>query len=417
MQGVFACPECGSEVEPGDLTPGRQVRCGECRTLVEVPFLPRGQSIRRYRTSRRSRRPLWIAAGSGGLVLGMIAGLLLTSWAGRRSEHRREIRAALSEADRATASGDPAAAFNALETALRLCRTRRIDPPGGLNGLIDRRDAASRAEASARLDRLAAAPLNPDAALGESLTLWQRCASDPALADLAPRADAAARTARDRWLAGHLAEGRALLAQDLAADALALAGRLARSAREMPPAFDTEIRPEIDAFAREIVALAGAVADLRIDCGWDLPDLPPHKPDDIPRLHRALESRGYLLPPADSPFRPLWDTAPYRLTLEIHEGPGVRYLQSPHRVTQIEAVLQLDRRDASPWLAGIQARTRVPVQGLGALEASRLGLGSHPDPEVERRLYADARADFAAKLDRELSRLPERPRRAIPSAP
>ena len=28
MDGSFACPECGSDVEMGGLAPGRQVRCG-----------------------------------------------------------------------------------------------------------------------------------------------------------------------------------------------------------------------------------------------------------------------------------------------------------------------------------------------------------------------------------------------------
>ena len=41
MEGSFACPECGTFVEVHGLAPGRQVRCGFCNRLLEVPYLPR----------------------------------------------------------------------------------------------------------------------------------------------------------------------------------------------------------------------------------------------------------------------------------------------------------------------------------------------------------------------------------------
>src|SRR5262249_35421539 len=41
MDGFFACPECGSAIEITGLAPGRQVRCGFCERLLEVPYLPR----------------------------------------------------------------------------------------------------------------------------------------------------------------------------------------------------------------------------------------------------------------------------------------------------------------------------------------------------------------------------------------
>ena len=36
MDGSFACPECGSDVEVRGLAPGRQVRCEFCHRLLEV---------------------------------------------------------------------------------------------------------------------------------------------------------------------------------------------------------------------------------------------------------------------------------------------------------------------------------------------------------------------------------------------
>ena len=63
MDGSFACPECGSDVEVRGLAPGRQVRCGFCHRLLEVPYLPRaaGPSWKR----RRFARPKWVHVGMG----------------------------------------------------------------------------------------------------------------------------------------------------------------------------------------------------------------------------------------------------------------------------------------------------------------------------------------------------------------
>src|SRR3954468_18710687 len=61
MVGTFACPECGSAVLPRGHSPGRRVRCRECGTLVEVPFLPRASGRRRSRKRVRG----WVWAGGG----------------------------------------------------------------------------------------------------------------------------------------------------------------------------------------------------------------------------------------------------------------------------------------------------------------------------------------------------------------
>src|SRR4051812_22411098 len=81
MDGGFACPECGCEICPAGLSPGRQVRCGWCRTWVEVPFIPRAdqiKSLRRFReTSRRGRWPLWAKCAVAALALAIaVAGVV-----------------------------------------------------------------------------------------------------------------------------------------------------------------------------------------------------------------------------------------------------------------------------------------------------------------------------------------------------
>ena len=67
MDGSFACPECGSSIEVDGLAPGRQVRCGFCNRLLEVPFLPRAADPQWKR--RRFTRPRWFVWTCGALAI------------------------------------------------------------------------------------------------------------------------------------------------------------------------------------------------------------------------------------------------------------------------------------------------------------------------------------------------------------
>ena len=71
MDGSFACPECGSSVEVTGLAPGRQVRCGFCNRLLEVPFLPRAADPPWKR--RRFARPKWFLWASAALAVVAVA--------------------------------------------------------------------------------------------------------------------------------------------------------------------------------------------------------------------------------------------------------------------------------------------------------------------------------------------------------
>ena len=92
MDGSFACPECGSDVEVR-LAPGRQVRCPFCHRLLEVPYLPRaaGPSWKR----RRYKRPKWVPwawAGLGVLLVVVVAaGLVRILWRQYDSMQDRSI--------------------------------------------------------------------------------------------------------------------------------------------------------------------------------------------------------------------------------------------------------------------------------------------------------------------------------------
>ena len=73
MDGSFACPECGSSVEVAGLAPGRQVRCGFCNRLLEVPYLPRAAESAWKR--RRFARPRWFVWACVALGLVSVASL------------------------------------------------------------------------------------------------------------------------------------------------------------------------------------------------------------------------------------------------------------------------------------------------------------------------------------------------------
>src|SRR6516162_6229364 len=76
MDEAFACPDCGTTVAVDKLVPGRQVRCGFCHRLLEVPYFPRVSDPRWYR--RRFNRPWWVlwarcSLGLLGLVILLVA--------------------------------------------------------------------------------------------------------------------------------------------------------------------------------------------------------------------------------------------------------------------------------------------------------------------------------------------------------
>ena len=76
MDEAFACPDCGTIVEIKGLAPGRQVRCGFCHRLLEVPYFPRvtEPSWKRRRFERPWRVPwAWSGLGLLGFLILVIA--------------------------------------------------------------------------------------------------------------------------------------------------------------------------------------------------------------------------------------------------------------------------------------------------------------------------------------------------------
>jgi hypothetical protein len=399
MVGTFACPECGAEVAPAGLSPGRQVRCACCETLVEVPFLPRIPSTRgrrRWRVEGWSRLGLTLALV--GVVLLGLAGAI-QSWS--RTARERELAALIAEADRAERCGRPDRALSDLEAVLELARDGWPSRLGSIEDFRRRRDAVSRREAEARL--AAAETDDPARAVGECRTLWDRAQKDPALEAL-----------RDR-IGGMLARlAEAVLDQarreraDVRPDA---ALRLCQGALTALEGVSSGPADRARDYARgmteALVEGFGAVVEpaqgerLQLGSAKDLNGAL------LPLMADALRQRHYLLRPEGSPLASLWDgRAAYRLAVEVSDRQDVRYLDTAQKATRIEARFVLSRRGWPVWELGVQARTPVGPSTSASFAGSRLLLATKRDPQIERRLYDEARDALIRLVPSKLRDLP-----------
>ncbi len=412
MGGGFACPECGREISPGGLTPGREVLCPGCSTLVEVPYLPRAAGWKRRRGGRGRGRSAWLDSkllrAAVGLAAVAVVGLAASRFVGGRvrSDRERVLAELVASADEAQADGKLDAAYYQIEAALAQARTMDLDGSARLAALRLRRDRASACEADARLATIDA--LDPDLAVGESLTLAERARGDRALA---PRLDAIAaklEASRLRQARADLdAARRALDAADGPA-AFAAARRLHDRAGKLGEADSRRLRDDAEgvieaAVGRFGIALPPASGRFAAGSGaaYDAA-LDRH-------LAEILGARGYLVQPRRSAWRSTWDDhAPFLLTIRIVEEQGEYYLQSKNKITQIEGFLDLAHRGRPVWQGRLVSRTRVPLLDLPAYLAGHLATSGRHDAQVERRFHADALAQFVDQAVRNLRGLPPR---------
>src|SRR5260370_10276102 len=109
MDGTFACPECGCEICLRGLSPGRQVVCDWCKSLVEVPYIPRADQIKRMRRDRtrarahRLRLPAWAWAVAGLLSVAIVLASVGRVVVGRWQSAEAATVAQLVESSRAAA--------------------------------------------------------------------------------------------------------------------------------------------------------------------------------------------------------------------------------------------------------------------------------------------------------------------------
>lgn len=412
MGGSFACPECGCEVSPGGLSPGRRVRCGWCRTWVEVPFLPRADQVKTLRRRRgpswRRRWPLW----AKGAVTLLAVAIALAATRRVVLSHREKAESAavarLVESSReAETSGRLGEALAAMEGAL--AEAGVLNPrPADLDELRSRRDRLARREAEAQLAALDAGPPaeDPGRRVGRALTLLARVGKDEALDGLEPSVRSTLERLRTLWAEADAGAAEAAFNAGRPAAALVLCQRLDATAGELPrePRRFWQIRAT--ELARRVIARHGVIIESpRGQFTFGTPAAYSRLLD--PLLKDALRGAGYLPRPAGSLWDDLWTAeTPFRVTLHVKERQTETYLSSRNQVSALDATVTLSDRGRTLWFAAPVAQTRVPLPGLPAYQASRFSLSTHRSPEFERLLYENARDALVQQLGSAVHVLP-----------
>ena len=408
MSDVFACPECGRKLDVEGDSPGREVQCEECLTWVEVPFLPRNPAWKRARPS--TRRSPWLESKilRAAIVFASVAllGLGATRMIGGRVRWDKEqvLAELLASADEAEASKRFDVAFREIEGALAHARTIDSKDSARLVELKGRRDRISLREAGERLDAVDA--LDPDHAVGESLTIAERARHDPALEPLAGTIEARLDGSRRRQAEADLQVARRAFESGKDAEAFAAAERLHDRAEQLPDSLRKSLQDDARAILEAAVEHSGVT--LPPVTGRFVVGSAEAYTATLER-HRveALKARGYLPQPRKSPWAPLWlEKAPFQLNVQIVESREEYYLQSKNRITQVDGNFELIHDGQVAWQTRMVARTRMPLPDLPAYLAGHLATAGKRDPETERLLHDDALAQFVDQAARNLRGLP-----------
>jgi hypothetical protein len=417
MDGTFACPECGFEVEVGGLAPGRQVRCGFCHRLLEVPYLPRAAdpSWKRKRFARPRWVPwAWIALGALSVVL-LAAGVYRLVSQQYESLQDRSINEIFESSRRHEADGEFAPALIDLDTGLELARKAGSSQERRFESERNRRPELARRDAEQVLKRL----LQDDPSsfrLGDWLNLSARTARDTDLAPLITRVNDEFQGALNRqvefdWKAARAAfnSGDLALSLNYCDQVGGLIDHLAKSVQG-------GVRRETEQLAAQVCRTRGVL--IEAPEGQFLFGARSYVSDFLPVLERALEAKGYVPRRESSPWRELWSQALYHMRLDVSEMQEGNYLSSQNRLTRIEAELTLTTAGGGlVWHTTPTVRSDVPLPKLSAYQASRIAVSSERSEEFERLLYKNARDRIEEKFRHALNNMPSCPDSAIAKSP
>jgi hypothetical protein len=415
MAGVFACPECGSELELRGLSPGRQVRCGWCETWVEVPFIPRSPKAKRFRGKRKG--PAWLPLAWGAVallaVVVVVAGgarLVRSRAHAAREKALAELTASATAAERA---GRLDQALTETEAALTLARDIDAGGSARVDALTRKRDGLAVREARARLDAVAGA--DPDQAVGECLTLLARIRKRPALAELEEPVREALERASRRGVEADAAAARRAFEKGRPDEAFRLCERMAKMAENLPARPRRAAREEAEALVTGVVRKHGLVlSPARGQFTFGSPA--SYAAALRPLVTDRLKPHGYLPCPPSSDWCPLWDRlAPYQLDVEVAERQAGNYMESQNRISILQARVILSLRGATLWERTVGGRTVVPLPNIPAYQGSRMASGDRPSPAFERLLYDSAHAILTDQIARVLRSAPDCAMSSAPS--
>jgi hypothetical protein len=405
MDGSFACPECGFDVEIRGLAPGRQVRCGFCHRLLEVPFLPRASGAPWKR--RRFARPKWVAWAWVGLGLLLVivlgAGTLRFLRRQYNSIQDRSISRLLESSRSHEAGGRLGEALVDLDAALDLAAkagpawSTRLEPQRNLRPDLARRDVQS---ILAALCRQQTSPFR----LGDWLNLIARAERDPDLATLRPTIDERFQASLGAQIKRENALARQLFSAGNVKSAMDACDRAGKLLAQISKPAQLEFRQESQSVVAELIKAAGIT--VVVPQGRFVYGSNSYVAEMLPVLDQALEVRGYLPRRESSSWRDQWLHAPYQIRLDVQEIQEGNYLSSQNRLTLIHAELTLTSGDRRIWFSTPRARSAVPLPDLPAYLASRLAVSPDRSDEFERLLYKSARDQIDQKFRAQLANMP-----------
>ncbi len=406
MDEAFACPDCGTTVEIKGLAPGRQVRCGFCHRLLEVPYLPRAAESGWKR--RRFERPWWVRWAWS--VLGLLGALVVVIATARFLDRQSHIaldrsiqRLIASSHDKEKAGAwDPAVVE--LDSAINLCALDSGKHKELLGQLRTRRQALARRGALDVLERLRQNENRPFP-LGDWLNLQARVATDPDLAPLRDEVAAKLETQLKHCVEADLVAARNAAELGNAVTAFDHCETMAPLVERLPEPVRGRLRGEASTIVTALVDRHGVLVEpLR---GHFLTDsLARYNAQMIPTLIKSLKAKGYLPQPDASPWSDRWSRAPYRLSLEVNELREGNYMASENRLTRIDTHLKLIKNGVEIWNTTPTARTKVPLPNLPGYFSARVALSPARIEEFERLLYDNARGQIDDKLSFALSHMP-----------
>jgi hypothetical protein len=394
MVNSFACPECGAEIWPGGLSPGRTVRCESCDTLVEVPFLPRAAT--RYRSGSQFDWlvPWFWVVGAALVLLIVVLGAAKVFQSGRRSVSEYELQARVAASQEAERSGHLEKAVAEADAALSVARDKALLTESQRDELKNRRDKLALRHAQQRLE---AALSNPDdsAAVDELVAISKQSAEHPALDPIAERVRAAALARAD----AELTKATEAIDRQDSGDIMKRAERVMRAAADLPPPDGPRLRDAARVLAKRVilergVEFAPVTGAFRLGSPAGYYNL-LHEP-----LADALRKRGYEPHMKSSPFSSLWEgNAPFRMVIEIiQESVMPRHAGSAQAGTRIEARLSLMRKGTPCLSITLQSRTRSKPEKMGDREYSMMLVADNPDSKYERLLYEDSRDALVGQI-------------------
>jgi hypothetical protein len=406
MDGSFACPECGCLVEVQGLAPGRQVRCGFCEQLVEVPFLPRvpaGPWKRRRFTQSR-----WFAgtAAAFGVILAvlfLVGGLRFVRTRFRAAE-KGSIQKLFDSSQVHEKSGQFGQALIDLDVALSLARKSDSPDPTYVEEQQRHRAELARRDAQAVLDQLAGR--SPGSlALGEWLNLIARAGRDPDLMALRSAIDEQFRLKVKREADTELALARSASESGKVVDSLRACDRIPKLMKHLPPEVECIVRRDTEELVGRLIASHGVVVESPHGT-FVYGSQESYLSTMLPILLKSLEKKGYLPYRPSSPWAGLWPKAHYHLRFAVSEHLEGNYETSDNRLTRIEARLTLTSRDVLIWQTSPASRTKVPLPGRSAYLSGRLAARRERTEEIERLLYQNARDHIEERFAFALSNMP-----------